>query len=79
MKTNDQKPDAVAKNSIPEEIPQTATDKQDNQKPKKKKKKHNSAVAAVAMGRRAVNQVSGNAYKDNDFMDSGTNLSYREE
>ena len=76
METNNQKPNEVANDSIPTKIPQGVTGKQ-NKMPRKKKKKHNSALAAAAMGRSAVNQVSGNAYRDNDFMDTGTNLSYR--
>ena len=78
MKTNNQKPDEVTKENIPEKIAPKPTDKQDKV-PRKKKKRHNSALAAAALGRSAVNQVSGNAYKDSDFMDTGTNLSYREE
>jgi hypothetical protein len=77
MKTNNQKPEEVAKENIPEKTAPKVAGKQDKM-PRKKKKKHNSALAAAALGRSAVNQVSGNAYSDSDFMDTGTNLSYRE-
>jgi len=79
MNTNNQTPDAATNDGIPAGTPQKATDNQDNEKPKKRKKKHVSALVAASMGRSAVNQVGGNAYKDTDFMDTGTNLSYREE
>jgi len=77
MKTKNQKPGAVTKDSIAEGIPLKAINKQ-NKMPRKKKK-HNSALAAAAMGRSAVNHAGGSAYKDNDFMNTGTNLSYRED
>jgi len=78
MKTKNQKTGEVTKDNIHEEVPQKAVEKQDKM-PRKKKKKHNSALAAAAMGRSAVSHVGGSAYKDTDYMNTGTNLSYREE
>jgi len=78
MDANNQTPGEVTNDSIPAGIPAMTTNKQDKI-PRKKKKKHNSALAAAAMGRSAVSHVGGSAYKDTDFMDTGTNLSYREE
>jgi hypothetical protein len=78
MKAKNNRSDEVAKGNISEGVPQKVVEKQDKM-PRKKKKKHNSALAAAAMGRRAVSHVGGSAYKDTDYMNTGTNLSYRED
>ncbi len=78
MDTNNQKPDELTKDSIPEGTTQKETNKQDKRMPRKKKKKQVSALVAASMGRSAVNNVGGSAYRDTNFMGTGTNLSYRE-
>ena len=44
-----------------------------------KKKKHSSALVAASKARSAVSQVDAHSYRDADFPQTGTNLSYREE
>ena len=46
---------------------------------RKKKKKHSSALLAASMGRSALSQVNAHSYRDVDFVNTGSNLTYRDE
>jgi hypothetical protein len=79
MKTNESTNEVVENGSASKVEIKAAIDKAETKLPRKKKKKNKSAFAAAAMGRSAMAQVDAHAYRDANFQQTGTNLSYREE
>ena len=80
MKTNKSIPDTAEKAIDKPEANKATANEQVPDKPNKKgKKKHSSALVAASKGESAVSHGDAHAYKDGNFANTGSNLSYRED
>jgi len=76
--TNESPAQNVTDQHLPEGKP--AADVEVSGKPaKKRKKKHSSSMLAAAKAKSVVSEAGANAYRDTDFSNTGTNITYRED